>query len=168
MTPTTILAMPGKAKVKPVSTYTYRETMKIVEKFMENTGIRELCTSYCKGRCCMSGDCVKPCIYSKRRRLACSSFICYDLYHLLFDQLETNIYLDVHDRIEDELGEAGQDCHDVFFKPYPLKVREAFKIPKRILDTLNRINAGGIASKSYYLKKIISDCLGASKRSNNA
>jgi len=55
----------------------YYETLKIVENFMEKSGIRKFCSEICEGQCC--GSCYtsdRACHKNEGRRLACSTYFC--------------------------------------------------------------------------------------------
>ena len=63
----------------------YKRAMEIVEKFMEETGIRDFCTNYCRGWCCNEAGDENGCYEGKNscakigRKLECSMFICNQL-----------------------------------------------------------------------------------------
>ena len=62
-----------------MKTYTYKEALSIIEKFMIESGIRWYCSKYCKGKCCRSHNCYtseKACYKNEGRRLPCSIYIC--------------------------------------------------------------------------------------------
>uniref|UniRef100_A0A6M3XT10 Uncharacterized protein n=1 Tax=viral metagenome TaxID=1070528 RepID=A0A6M3XT10_9ZZZZ len=68
----------------------YFEALEIVEDFMIKSGIRDFCSSICKGHCCfitMPTDRNIPC-RDTIRPIACSMYICYDLQDCLLTKKE--------------------------------------------------------------------------------
>ncbi len=71
-----------------MKTYTYQQTLSIVEKFMKDSGIREYCSKVCKGGCCRGLPNVKKmcydtdiaCYRNEGRRLACSIYVGYGCF----------------------------------------------------------------------------------------
>lgn len=133
------------------TTYTYKETMKIVERFMENTYIRQFCTDYCKGRCC-SSNCEKRCTKTKRRRISCSIFVCSELLPLVFpEQWDRNIFFAVESKILFALNNV-EHYDNEYFVPHSQQVRAKFKVSRKVLDTLKNINVWNIARRVYRIE----------------
>ena len=75
--------------------YNYGETLKIVENFMIESGIRDHCSNICKGWCCR--DCytsVRACYKNEGRRLPCSVYICSQLTSKILSRSATRKFLD--------------------------------------------------------------------------
>lgn len=136
--------------------YTYEEAMKIVEKFMEDTGIRYYCENYCKGHCC-SSSCEKPCYKTKKRRISCSIFICCELRSAIFTPQQIGTYHRVHDGILYALLDAEHRGSE-YFKPHLTEVKRKFRVPKERLDELYKLSTIEILDRISPIENLILLC----------
>lgn len=137
--------------------YNYDESLKLVEQFMIETGIRKFCSKYCKGKCCF--DCYdsdNSCIKNEGRRLSCSIWVCNELLDLVFNSRDRMRILIVKDKIE--LMLKNQINSNIYFTPHVKKVKRNFLIDKKILNLLNRLDIKEIKKKVSVLSHTIRRC----------
>lgn len=146
MTPTTILAMPGKKDCK-TTTYIYKETVEIVEEFMKETRIREYCTQVCKGYCCHTCYGSKnACRKNEGRRLACSIFVCIALRNTIFPEKRDRLIYNKANR--DILTELDRHTTgNPYFVPYQENVIRDFRISKCTLNKLKKIKTWNVDNR---------------------
>jgi len=119
-----------------MKTYTYKEAISIVEKFMIESGIRWYCSKYCNGKCCKgcyTSD--NACHKNEGRRLSCSIYTC-------------NNKIRINDEAKDILREVqykinGIICGKFNRNPYfyPLTdIIDKLKFPQNIFKPLTKIN----------------------------
>jgi len=103
------------------------KALKQFNNFVIRTGIREYCSTICKGDCCRTDDC-----YSKlnndfkycHQHLACTYYYCYDIGNIIhfidqykeqdLQRLKDGIYEKLHTNIYDYQNK------NIFFTPYSL------------------------------------------------
>lgn len=137
--------------------YNYDESLKLVEQFMMESGIRNFCGKYCKGKCCF--DCYdsdNSCIKNEGRRLSCSIWVCNELLDLVFNSRDRMRILIVKDKIE--LMLKNQINSNIYFTPHVKKVKRNFLIDKKILNLLNRFDIKEIKKKVGVLSHTIRRC----------
>ena len=113
----------------------YAETLKIVEKFMEKTGIRHFCTDYCGGQCC------NPCYENNKdkncrifgRRLECSMFICDALKTVLLNESNCNKYRHSLRVIENEFVRQNDDG-SMYFIQRKKETMERFRLKRSSIE----------------------------------
>jgi len=125
----------------------YKETLKEAEFFMEKTNIRDLCTNFCKGKCCARCYASEDSCKGEERRLSCSVWLCGELKDIL--QPELNNYYGIIDRIEEGLVKAGQKCNIYHNRP-PQNLKDKFLFQKEELFT-NEEKIEAIRRKVYSL-----------------
>lgn len=121
----------------------FREFKKEINKFMVDSGIRDFCRDYCKGKCCceVRKECGESCKTGKVP-ITCSLYVCYSLAHLL--GLEK--YYDLAERIINKQPEEDQ------WKPRRIKIG---KEEEELLKLLKCLNRDKIDKKLEHLKQII-------------
>lgn len=125
---------------------------------MKSKGIRHFCTEYCKGSCCKSGNCIRPCTETKRRRLTCSIYLCNYLLRLLFTDNNRRLYYEISDKIGSIIQKLKNrnDYSDEYFAPHSQEVRKEFKISKKLIDGLEKIE--GRFNLLYSVEGLIRCC----------
>lgn len=129
----------------------YKETLKEVESFMEKTEIREFCTNFCKGVCCLRCYTSENSCKGEERRLSCSVWLCNDIRDILKPELDA--YYRIMKSVEKELEKAGQNG-DVFYTRPSNKVKDRFFFPKEELFT----NPEKIAAIRYKVNSLMGLC----------
>lgn len=128
-----------------MDTYTYNETLTIVESFMVDSGIRDYCTKICKGACCK--ECYTAeyaCHKNEGRRLSCSTFICAELINIIFKHTTSRTkYLHVLDSIRHCLYDV-MGCVNVFYTVHTKVIQESFRIPKKYTTPVKKIDVEDI------------------------
>lgn len=128
----------------------YPEALEQIEKFMEDSRIRDICSNYCFGHCCMGCyESKEACRSNEGRRLSCSFFICGILKDLFFNGDEREIYQKVSNIIRERMSEAlGGSRKNPCFTVNDKVVRDAFRIDRETLDMLNKISINKIRTKT--------------------
>ncbi len=128
-----------------MKTYTYQETLSIVEKFMKDSGIREYCSNVCVGSCCETCfDSEYSCHNNEGRRLHCSIYICYKVTSTFITVRGSDIIRSLENHIKRVVSKVAEEEGLVVFNPYftvntkSIKDRCLFKSTK--IDRLKRIN----------------------------
>ena len=121
----------------------FKEFEKEINRFMENTGIRDFCRKYCKGKCCCNvrKECGRSCENGKMP-VTCSLFICYELA----DLLGLKKYHNLAEKIIWKQPEENR------WKPKKIKIE---KEEEDLLKLLKRLNKGKVGMKLASLKQII-------------
>ena len=115
---------------------TYDQTMAVLEDFMQKSGIAKFCREYCKGKCC--GSCWKgsnACHRNEGRRLACTAFICPELFLKLGYEYESDdrrIFRSAKLSIENRICEY-RHTRNVYFTPTSLEEMKEFRIPESVI-----------------------------------
>lgn len=80
---------------------TYNQTLQIIDRFMEDSGIRKFCTNVCQGKCCKtcSQDSPECCMVTGDTRLSCSIYICNSLAKTIFSRREYKIFYKIQETI---------------------------------------------------------------------
>lgn len=99
----------------------YEELLDLAESFMEKSGVRAYCSEICKGHCCngcyvSDGACHK----NEGRRLACSTFLCYNLRKRVLTQEQQRAYSKMTDVILDEM----RGTPSAYFEPISKSFRD--------------------------------------------
>ena len=137
----------------------YAEAVNKIEKFMQDGGIRKICSDLCVGRCC--SKCYKSekaCRKNEGRRLACSFFMCYPLKALLFTKYEEEIF-DTVDRIvgtkiRDAIPGYSVGYSSMYFDINDQSTRDKFSIDINVLNRLNKIDIKRVSDKSFALHEL--------------
>ena len=149
----------------------YKDSLDIIEKFMEESGLRNYCTYICKGKCC--GICYtskNACHKNEGRRISCSIFMCNQLNYLLnrcaddisivnkdefhknyiylFGKLRGYIYSHIEKTLQAYVG------YNVYFKPHTKELIETIKFSKQLLELL-LVDYHSV----HYMAKSIKSCL---------
>jgi len=121
----------------------YNEFEKQIDAFMEDSGIRDFCRNYCKGRCCygVRNTCGEVCKKGKMPA-TCSLFICEQLAGLLrlerYERLSGNIIF--NQRLEDR---------------WRVKRIEIGDDEEKLLKLIKRLNLDKIRLRIAYLKSFL-------------
>jgi len=149
----------------------YKDSLDIIEKFMEESGLRNYCTYICKGKCCQGCYTSKnSCYKNEGRRISCSIFICeqlnyfltrcaddlyivnkdesYKNYIYLFGKLRGFIYSHIDQTLYAYMG------YSIYFKPHTKELIETIKFSKQLLELLSVDYHSG-----YYMTESIKSCL---------
>ncbi len=63
----------------------YNKTVKIVDNWMVNSGVRRFCSEVCKGRCCRSVVSHQVCKKREEcKNINCVSFLCFEIIRNIF------------------------------------------------------------------------------------
>lgn len=143
----------------------YTETLNKIEKFMKDSGIRDICSNLCMGRCC--GDCYKSekaCHKNEGRRLPCSFYMCYSLKKLVFTDHEEKIFDAVDRIVRIKIREVTTGYNpgysNVYFNVTDQSTRNKFSIDIDILNKLDKINRDNVRAKALALCRLHQDfCL---------
>jgi len=113
----------------------YGQAIALIEKFMNDSGIRSYCENICIGNCCnkcYTSD--KACLSNEGRRLACSVYICVSLANLIFTSEEHIKYDYMSMKIRQQLNIARR-AHDhtinytnPYYEPYTTEQIRKFSI----------------------------------------
>lgn len=102
------------ARIDGIQTMRHSQALKIVNKFMDDTGIRKYCQTICQGKCC--SECQKPTDCSNK--LPCSAFICENLIKRI---------LEIDDTIDLCLGQLIRRSTDIAnYYVLKLKITEPY------------------------------------------
>lgn len=96
----------------------HKQTMKAIEDFMEDSGIREICSNICHGSCC-GRDCFtsdKACHKNEGRRVACSIFLCGKITRI-FNEEQRKVYFDIKDAVMQAVFKNKYTKGSEFFDP---------------------------------------------------
>jgi hypothetical protein len=122
-----------------METYNYNEALNLVEKFMDESGVRAYCTEVCLGKCCFACSLrtEKGC-GDKIRHLACSLHICSLILKALpeeavkrFRKLKSKVFLAIN-----EAWLKRKRYFDVYFETIPTAVKRNFVIDREIIDEM--------------------------------
>lgn len=146
----------------------YTEFKKTIDNFMVNTGIREYCTTICKGICC--NGCTlcfapkdnKPTMES----IACEVFICSPLCSLLFNREEVNFYNNFLNLLQKEIGKLQGYPHQYYERiestvklldKQTVKFKNALKSYEAFVTNRELFNK--IANKMYSISVLSEDAI---------
>lgn len=107
----------------------YSETLEFVERFMEKSGIRSLCTDFCKGVCCrtLRVRCTANC---DDRKLSCGIYLCNNITMTIFNEDMHKRYYKMRAMIIRELSELSEgSC--IYSTPVSKEIKDAFELPRR-------------------------------------
>lgn len=109
---------------------TYNDTLSLMEKFMDESGIRKFCSDFCQGMCCetLGTKCKTGC---KDRKLSCGTYVCVSIIHSVFDKETISGYYKIRSMIMPQLRELTQlyDGRCIYTEEVPQDVKEAFTLP---------------------------------------
>jgi len=153
----------------------YDKAVSKIEKFMKDSGIRNICSNYCMGHCCDScyGS-EEACHKNEGRRLACSFYLCYSLRQLLLTKYEEKIFSAVDRIIKDKIrmvirirtGIESYTYPNIYFKVNNQSVRDKFSIDINVLNRLNKIDINEVHAKATALCELYSLFLRGRKEAN--
>lgn len=112
-----------KAELASGNWLSYSQALEQVEKFIRDSGIREYCTTVCKGNCCR-GCRVRSCDTGSRK-ITCSFYLCSNIlnvfpqkYRVVWDSINEHIYQTLksyfHYKIDvfyDDVMQAIRKCY---------------------------------------------------------
>ena len=134
----------------------YTKALDKIEEFMQKSGIRNICSNFCIGRCC--GHCYKSekaCHKNEGRRLACSFYICSELRQLLFTEYEDKVFGDINrivsDKIRDSMPGYTVGYSSIYFTINSQSARDKFSIDLNVLNRLDEIDVNKALNKSTML-----------------
>ncbi|MCX6743037.1 MAG: hypothetical protein NT116_02255 [Candidatus Parcubacteria bacterium] len=129
----------------------YQETLDKIEKFMNDSGIRDFCSEQCHGKCCSGCYEKNPdaCHRNEGRRLACSAFICSSLRVLIFSPNEAELWDHICMNINHQHAEADlKHAHkSLYHTPYPAEAKKNYRVKKTVLAKLKNFNVQAIREK---------------------
>jgi len=132
---------------------TYDQTLKIVDQFIINSGIRDYCTNVCGGKCCQF--CAKcseeSCMVIGDTRLSCTIYLCGALTDKLFTKYERKLFYKIQEKILHKVYKHKQNKSlrpMYYYPPKPAIKKEKFPM---FICALSRFNTKKIKNK---LKKI--------------
>jgi hypothetical protein len=123
----------------------YNEALGIVEHWIEREGIRTICSTVCKGRCCTDQvECAHPSCFDGDRKLECSVFVCPDVIFTLLSREDSNRYFKVRNHVEDALRkrlEKKMGCHwwqghILWFGKMPVEVKNEVRFDEEVVKQL--------------------------------
>lgn len=142
-------------------TYNYKQTLDIVENFMNESGIRWFCTKTCKGQCCNTLECkdMEECITFKEKKLACAIFICLPLKTIILNKHEFSVVTKCNEEIKRDLLIAKNKKNanlpwNMYSSKYLDKTKNRFKIEKSTMNELKKLNTREIDNKFYWLTEL--------------
>ena len=148
----------------------YAKALNRIERFMESSGIRNICSNYCMGRCCEGCyKSEKACHKNEGRRLSCSFYMCYSLKRLVFTDHESKIFNTIDSAIGAKVREALKADKakngmypNIYFEVSSRSVRARFSIDINILNKLDKIDIDNVQAKTFALCRLHRDfCLRA-------
>ena len=135
----------------------YDKAVSKIEKFMKDSGIRDICSNFCIGNCCETCyESEKACHKNEGRRLACSFYMCPPLKELLFTEYEEKVFNTINRIVVDTTKEA-MNCDrylSIYFEINDQSTRDKFSIDIKVLNRLNKINRRRVANKSNALREL--------------
>ena len=147
----------------------YTKTLNKIERFMESSGIRDICSNYCMGRCCEGCyKSEKACHKNEGRRLPCSFYICYTLKKLVFTDHEEEIFSNISRIVGAKIKGVTPGCNpgylNIYFNVNDQSTRNKFSIDLETISKLDEINRDDVRAKAFALCRLHKDfCLKAKK-----
>jgi hypothetical protein len=147
----------------------YAETHRVLDNFLNKSGIRRICREECKGDCCSGCKDNKPKTVEEQKtcgqNLSCMSFVCYNIYSPLCESSH-NEYRKMDDSLRAITNKHGEMIRRIasrnsefssipYYKPDNTSInKSSFKIEKKWINVL----------KDETLAKKIRLCLESNKR----
>ena len=134
----------------------YEETLKTVENFMKESGIRDFCENVCHGTCCAGCYETNPnaCIVFNERKLGCSIFTCWSLRKLLPEEIRKTFEKVVW-HITDLLHSSA--VGNIYFNRYSEEFKNALTFDDAIVKQLTKINCEQVQKTIKEITKKISE-----------
>lgn len=136
--------------------YTYKQALKVIENFNQITDIRNFCTNYCVGRCCL--NCYRTndaCHKNEGRRISCSMYLCSTLRKLIFTPQMIEIYHRIMAILTEKVTLMKKGL-DEFYTP-DTKIINSFRIDKEVIDRLKKFDIQYIWGKVRSIENIMAD-----------
>lgn len=135
-----------------MESFSYKESLQLVNKFIVDTGIRDFCSHTCKGACCRN---IKDCsITCQEVPLTCASVVCRELDQALSFTKLYEKYWEFNTKFSEYL--LKWVTRDTFFSPSNLPKIKKLRYPVSIFIPLLSVDKNKVNRQMSGLKQLCS------------